>query len=216
MEKAFIFDMDGTLLNSMIYWYESGARIIKDYFNDPKVVDKIKEMSAREVVIYAKSELNANSVKEFRSRWLEAMMVHYLNDIKQVKGAKEFLDKCKEAGIRMGIATGTNETLSVPALQHQGLLDYFEFVISEDTVGKGKGEPDIYLLACEKLGVTPENCIVFEDGLHGAKTVKKAGFKLVGIYDEVGKHYEEELKELADLYIYDFVNLDLDKILKSL
>ena len=59
MEKAFIFDMDGTLLNSMIYWYESGARIIKDYFNDPKVVDKIKEMSAREVVIYAKSELNA-------------------------------------------------------------------------------------------------------------------------------------------------------------
>lgn len=165
MEKAFIFDMDGTLLNSMIYWYESGARIIKDYFNDPKVVDKIKEMSAREVVIYAKSELNANSVKEFRSRWLEAMMVHYLNDIKQVKGAKEFLDKCKEAGIRMGIATGTNETLSVPALQHQGLLDYFEFVISEDTVGKGKGEPDIYLLACEKLGVTPENCIVFEDGL---------------------------------------------------
>ena len=95
MEKAFIFDMDGTLLNSMIYWYESGARIIKDYFNDPKVVDKIKEMSAREVVIYAKSELNANSVKEFRSRWLEAMMVHYLNDIKQVKGAKEFLDKCK-------------------------------------------------------------------------------------------------------------------------
>ena len=105
------------------------------------------------------------------------MMVHYLNDIKQVKGAKEFLDKCKEAGIRIGIATGTNETLSVPALQHQGLLDYFEFVISEDTVGKGKGEPDIYLLACEKLGVTPENCIVFEDGLHGAKTVKKAGFK---------------------------------------
>jgi len=214
MEKAFIFDMDGTLLNSMIYWYESGARIIKDYFKDPKVVDKIKEMSAREVVIYAKEELNANQVKEFRARWLEAMMQHYLNDIKQVKGAKKFLDKCKEAGIRMGIATGTNETLSVPALQKQGLLDYFEFVISEDTVGKGKGEPDIYLIAASKLGVTPENCIVFEDGLHGAKTVKKAGFKLVGIYDEVGSHYEDELKALADLYIYDFEDLDPNELLK--
>ena len=85
-------------------------------------IDKIKEMSAREVVIYAKEELNANQVKEFRRRWLDAMMEHYQNDIQQVKGVKEFLDKCKSEGIRMGIATGTNETLSVPALQKQGLL----------------------------------------------------------------------------------------------
>lgn len=208
MAKSFIFDMDGTLLHSMIYWYNSGARICVKYFDDPKIAEQLSKMSARELVIYAKQTLSEEQTKNFRKEWHQAMLDHYMNDITMVEGVVEFLEKAKKAGIRMGIATGTPEYMSVPALQKFGLLDYFEFVISEDTIGKGKSEPDIYVAAANKLGAKIEDCVVFEDGLHGAKSAKKLGMKLVGIYDEIGKVYEQELRDLADLYIYNFENLE--------
>jgi beta-phosphoglucomutase-like phosphatase (HAD superfamily) len=104
----------------------------------------------------------------------------------------------------MAVATGTPAIMARPVLEHLGILSYFEFVLSEDLVGKSKRHPDIYLETMRRLGGSLSSTIVFEDALHAATTAKAAGFYVVGVADPVSEKAADTLRALCDRYIVSF------------
>lgn len=153
--KYYIFDLDGTLCDSMGWWRRETEHI-KDF----------RDFALMETA-YIK------------------MREHYRNDVKLKDGVREFLEKARGEGVRMCIATGTRRDVAEPFLARTGLLDFMEFYIDCHEVGRFKEHPDIYLQSAERLGADISECAVFEDSDYSAETAKRAGFFVVGIIDEV-------------------------------
>ena len=124
----------------------------------------------------------------------------YSNRVQLKPGVKEFLDHCREQGVKMCIATASERMLVDTALRHCGIEDYFSHIISCTEVGKGKEEPDVFLAACERLGTPREQTWVFEDSYVALVSAAKAGFRTVGIYDKYGLR-QDIMKETATEYI---------------
>ena len=128
------------------------------------------------------------------------MAVHYQQDIPEKEGVRQVLEELKEREIPMYIATATQRPLVEAALVRTGLNGYFQGMITCQEAGKSKREPLIYQIAREKLGTDKEKTAVFEDAVFAARTAKKEGFFLVGIYD-VWEPEQELLKKTADIYL---------------
>ena len=139
--------------------------------------------------------------------WNEMAYNHYKNNVKLKDNALEFLMKLKASGIKIGLATSNSIPLLEATLKSNKAYDLFDAITVTDEVNKSKSNPDIYLLAAQKLGVEPENCIVFEDIIAAARGAKLAGMKVIGVYDEHSKHQEALLKEECDNYIYNYNEL---------
>ncbi len=154
-KKFYIFDLDGTLCDSMGMWRMETAHIenFLDFDLMESAYDKMRE--------------------------------HYRNDVSLKDGVREFLDRARADGVKMCIATGTRRDVAEPFLQRTGIMDYMEFYIDCHEVGLFKEYPDIYLQSAERLGADISECAVFEDAEYSAKTAKNAGFYVVGIIDEV-------------------------------
>lgn len=151
----YIFDLDGTLCDSMGLWRRETAHI--DDFRDRELMESA----------------------------YERMREHYRTDIQLKPGVWEYLEDARANGIKMCIATGTRRDVAEPFLERTGLMEFMEFFIDCHEVGRFKEHPDIYLRAAERLGADIPECAVFEDAAYSAETAKKAGFYVVGIIDEV-------------------------------
>ena len=116
-------------------------------------------------------------------------------------GAVEYLEKVKAAGGRIVVATATETDLAKWVLRQQGLDGFVEDVVSCTDAGATKESPDVFIEAARRVGLTPEECAVFEDGLPGAKSSRGAGFFVVGVYDEASRDVQEELKAVSHLYV---------------
>lgn len=205
MNKSFaIFDMDGTLVDSMGYWRD----LAREYLSlhgisapDPELMERIKPMTTlqssalfiREFGLPGTPETVAGEINDMMDR-------HYRTDIPLKKGVQAYLDKLRAQGVRMCVASATAPHLIEACLSRLGILEYFEFLISCDQVGQGKDRPDVYHAAADRLGATPEQIAVYEDALSAAQTAKSAGYYLVAVYDGNGQPWEA-LKALADEYI---------------
>lgn len=154
-KKFYIFDLDGTLCDSMGLWRAETAHI--NDFRDFELMEPA----------YVK------------------MREHYRNDVRLKDGVIEFLERAAADGIKMCIATGTRRDVAEPFLQRSGIMEFMEFFIDCHEVGRFKEHPDIYLLSAERLGAEISECAVFEDSDYSARTAKRAGFYVVGIIDEV-------------------------------
>lgn len=208
--KGAVFDLDGTLIDSMFVWQEideeflgkRGIKVPDDY------IDAITPMGFRETAEYTINRFGfIESPEEIMQEWYDMAYDAYAHRIQAKKGAKELLEQYKQSGVKMAIATASDLSLVVPALKNNGLYDYFENITTTKDVTRGKGFPDIYIHAASKLGVEPEECVVYEDILVGVKSSKNGGFYTVAIYDDRSKDDKNAIMNIADKYINDFTEI---------
>lgn len=209
--KAAIFDLDGTLFDSMHLWSDIDRRFFEkrrlelptDYMLS------IAHLGLYETAVYTRNRFGfSDTPEELIAEWNEMALDFYSNEVTLKKGAAEYLRQLKKRGVLLAVATANGRELFEPALRHTGISDLFDAVVSSDEVERKKGFPDIYLLACKKLsGVLPAEAVVFEDILLGIKGAADGGFHTVAVYDETSAENEAELRALAERYIRDFTEL---------
>lgn len=205
--NAAVFDLDGTLINSLIVWgklWESfGEKYMgdKNFTPDKEVDAALRTMTLLDACNMLCEKYNmGESGKALLDETNEFMIDFYSNSVEFKDGAEQFLKKLKENGTKMCIATATSSMLVKYAVKRLGIERYIDTVLSCGDIGKGKDKPDIFLLACEHLGVKPEEAWMFEDSAVALMTAKNIGMKTVGIYDEFN-YGHDILRENADIYI---------------
>lgn len=214
--QAVIFDIDGTLVDSMGVWYD----IDVEYFQVlgipmPVTLQKdIEGMGFTETAVYFKEtfHLEDKSVEDIKLDWVRMAHEKYLYEIQAKPGVKEYVSFLKEKGLKIGVATSNEKSLAIAALQPHGLLEKVDSVRTACEVAKGKPSPDIYLKVAEDLGVAPENCLVFEDIPNGMRAGKAAGMTVIGVEDERALKYREEILGICDEYIKDYYDMLEGKI----
>lgn len=208
--KYMIFDMDGTLLDSLSVWADSDREFIMglglEY--DYKCSLAMKKMHFDSACEYLVQEYSLPfSAEETGKRILAIVEEHYINGVPLKCGAEEFLAYAKKRGINMCVATSNKKALAEAALEAKGIMKYFEFVLTSDEIGCGKESPEIFLKAAEKLGATPEETVVFEDSIHAVLSAKSAGFTVVGVYDPLCPEEFSEIEKTADKTVKSFKEL---------
>lgn len=204
-KKHLIFDMDGTLVDSMGYWNRlSDEFLARRGF--PPLSPELQEESIALTMegtarIFIRTYHLTDTPEQICSEVNGLMEEHYRSHVPLKPGAGELLRRLKEAGFKMCVASSTAPVLLDICLSRLGVRDCFSFLLSCEEVGAGKNRPDVYLEAARRLGGTPENTVIFEDILVAAQTAKGAGFPLCVIYDANSDADQEQLKALADCYI---------------
>ena len=209
MKKAFaIFDMDGTLVDSMQYWKQLGREYIRGKGvtgEIDSVLQQTKPLTMAESSALFIREFHLKGTPEEIAAEMTAVMDdHYRHDVPLKPGVRAYLSKLKQRGVTMCVASATAEPLVKLCLTRLGVADHFSFLLSCERVGVGKNSPDVYLEAARQLGCAPQEAAVFEDALYAAETAKKAGFYTVGIYDDNSRDHWPRMQALADQCITDW------------
>ena len=209
MQKKYcIFDMDGTLVDSMGHWknLEREFLLSKNVNEDvDTVLAHIQHMTIPAAMEYFIDRFGFEGTVESLTEEFNALMAaHYAKDVEIKPGVRSYLDKLKAQGVKMCIASATSVPLVTICLERLELRDYFEFLLSCVDVNASKDKPDVFLEAARRLGSKPHETAVFEDSLVASTTAKAAGFYVVGIYDQYSVHNWEAIKALADELIEDW------------
>lgn len=203
MNKEFaVFDMDGTLVDSMTYWQRLGREYLAAHGiteHVEAVLARIKAMTMVESAALFIEQFGIPGTPEHVAEEMNAVMEHhYRNDIPLKSGAAAYLSALNAQGVQMCVATATPEPLAQACLARLGILDRFRFVLSCDEVSAGKDRPDVFLEAARRFGQTPEKIAVYEDACFAAQTAKRAGFYTVGVWDDSAAGRWEQLSALTD------------------
>lgn len=205
--KAAIFDMDGTLIDSMWVWEKIDVEYLaRRNIAIPKDLRAaIEHLNFYEVANYFKNRFKlTDSIEEITNEWNEMAYDHYANNVKLKAGVENYLKFLKSHGIKIGLATSNCIPLIEACLKKLGVYDFFDSITTTDEVSRGKDFPDIYLLAAKRLGASPSECIVFEDILPAVISAKKAGMKVIAVHDKYSIAEVDNIKKEADKFIFDF------------
>ena len=212
--KAVIFDLDGSLVDSMWMWKQIDIEYFEKYgLQIPETLQKdIEGMSFTEVAHYFKTTFDFPvSEEEMKNEWNQMAWDKYTNEVPLKKGADKFLKYCKENNIALGIATSNSKELVMAVCKSLGIEKYFTCIMTACEVNKGKPAPDIYLAVAQQLQVSPKDCLVFEDIVPGIMAGKNAGMTVCAVEDEYSVYQKEEKIKTADYYINDYDEIDLTK-----
>lgn len=206
--KCAIFDVDGTLIDSMPMW----GRITFEFAEEhglvaPKGLDKVmNSMSLSQCAEYYVNNIGVpGSVDEVASQIVDMARERYRTVVDEKPGAVKFVKYLHDNGIRICLATASEISAIIPALQRLGIMEYIDFHLSCVDIGISKETPEIYCSCAEHFGFAVDECAVFEDALYAAQTAQKAGFFLVGIEDGVHSDADRnQLESISDIYIRDY------------
>ena len=200
MDKKYaIFDMDGTLIDSMVFWKNLATEYLtsKGILQIPAdTLEQIKPMTMSESAALFRREFGLTG--DVEAQMNEMMEDHYRNDIPLKPGAWEYLENLHRQGVRMCVASATAEHLMESCLTRLGVRQYFEFLLSSETVGAGKRSPLGYLESARRLGTVPGEIAVYEDALYAVQTAKAAGFHVVGVYDDSAADSWQAIEQESD------------------
>ncbi len=207
---AAIFDMDGTLVDSMWMWKSIDIEYLASFgipFPDDLQAE-IGGMSLKETAVYFQNRFHIQkTVKEMQNEWNAMAMEYYTTKVFAKPGAIEYLKQLKEKGIKTGIATSNSRELLDAALNATGIGQYMDSIHTACEISRGKPAPDIYLLVAEELGEAPENCIVFEDIIPGIMAGHNAGMYVCSVDDESSRKDRDQIIAASDWHIHDFTEL---------
>ena len=208
--RGAIFDMDGTLLDSMQVWENAGEDYLRTLGCVPEegVGELMKSMSLQQAALYCRERYALPmSVEEIMAGVNGRVERFYRQEARLKPGALDFLRTLSQRGVRMCLATATDLHLVEAALDRCGVRTYFSALFPCTQVGSGKDEPHIYRAALRHLGTGRADTLVFEDALYAARTAKGDGFVTVGVADAYEKS-EGELERLSDFFLRDFREVD--------
>jgi len=212
--KGAIFDLDGTLIDSMWVWGDVAKRYVKSHGATPRpgFRETLRTMNTREEAQYYIDEYGVDLPVEEVMLGRDNMMLDFIsNEVELKKGVLQVLDALKERGVKMCIATATERRLVEPSISRHGLSKYFERIFTCTEENTSKKYPDIYISAAEFLGTKANETLVIEDALYAMKTAKKAGFIIAGVYDKVSDDEQDEIKDVCDYYWKDMDEMLLEE-----
>ncbi len=216
MTEAVIFDLDGSMVDSMWIWKNIDIEYLGK-FGIPlpeNLQSCIEGMSFSETAAYFKDRFQLPcTLEEIKADWNRMAKDKYSFEVPVKEGVPELLEYCKEHGIKIGIATSNSRELVEALVYAHHLESYFDCIMTACDVSKGKPAPDIYLAVAEALHVAPENCLVFEDIIPGIQAGLSAGMKVCAVYDKYSEHQDEEKRRMADYYTYHFRELTKEGII---
>lgn len=202
--KGVIFDLDGTLVDSMWMWEDIDREFLSSHNIElpEDLQKKVEGMSFDETAIYFKERFQLkDSIEEIQEIWNNMAWNKYATQVPLKEGVLEFLDYLKDNNIPCGIASSNSRELIELVIGRYNIASYFKTIRNSNEVQKGKPSPDIYLLVAEELGVEPEKCLVFEDVVQGVQGGKNANMQVCNVYDEFSLKDQKILKRLADYHI---------------
>ena len=202
--KGAIFDMDGTLLDSMPVWKRLTQGYLKQFGvhitdQDYAVTEGFSQPQVAQYFADRYPELpDAQSLMDGMDRLISA---RYEAIAKPKEGVLDFLEGLRRRGVKMAVATLTARRHAEKALRDRDMLDYFDFMLTIEDIGVSKREPDIYLQSAARMGLEPAECTVFEDAPYACTTAKRAGFYVCGVAEPAYAAGETELRAASDLII---------------
>ena len=201
--RGAIFDVDGTLLDSMFIWDTIGETYLRSIGYQPKenLNETFKNMSLRQAARYYQTEYGVTQSIDEIMDGVNAMLERYYRfEVPLKPGAAELLERLRQNGVKLCIATATDRHLVEAALDRCGVLSCFGEIFTCNEVGHGKDEPDIFEVALRFLGTRREETLVFDDALYAVRTAKEAGFPVAAVYDSHEKE-QDKVRLLADIYL---------------
>ena len=206
-KKAVIFDLDGTLVDSMWVWYDIDVEFLGRYGHRvPEDLQKdIEGMGFTETAEYFKKRFDLpDSIEKIKEDGLIMAGEKYAHEVRLKSGAAAFLRMLRAQGRKVGIASSNSRELIQAFLASNGVEDCFDCIVTACDVAKGKPAPDVYLEVARRLDVEPENCLVFEDVPMGILSGKNAGMQVCAVRDEYCLDQTEKIRALADYYIQSY------------
>lgn len=204
MNKGFIFDVDGTILDSMSIWMDAGKLYLESLGikTDENIGEVMFEMTMEQGAKYLQDNYNVElSIEEICQGINDRVFEFYEKEAPEKEGIREVLEKAKKRKISMTIATSTDRPMIEAALKRLDLIDYFQEIFTTTEVGKGKDSPDIFNKAMLAMNTSPENTWLFDDAAYSLATAKKMGINTVGVYDVHSDGRQDEVKKFSDVYI---------------
>lgn len=210
MHKYYLFDFDGTLVDSMPTYVSAMLKILEDnhisYDND--ITKIITPLGVNGTAEYYINNLGLNMERnELILLMKEYMCDAYFNTIPAKENVIEVLNELKHQGASLNVLTASPHITLDACLKRLKIWDLFDNIWSCEDFCTTKANPEIYIRAAEKMGTTAPNVLFLDDNYNADLNAKNAGMKVCGVYDASSADYVEEIKAIADYYIYNFIEL---------
>ena len=214
MYSALLFDFDGTLVDSMPTFISSMLRILDEnnVQYDNTIIKTITPLGLHGTANYFIHTMGLNMEAEPLMLLMKKYLYEaYLYTIPAKEDVIPVLQKFKEQGISLNVLTASPHVTLDPCLKRLGMWDLFDNIWSCDDFGTSKADPNIYVMAAERLGKPVDKVLFLDDNLNADTVAKSAGMLVCGVYDDSSKDYVEQIKAATDFYIYNFTELlDMD------